>query len=182
MKSDRVSIVLAFGIILAVLLSVNAVWATPEQSADRQTVPTKTPTESMPVSPPKEKDTPTPVPPTITATPTLVPRTPLASRTLTLTSTQTLTGTLASATVIATPTESPEATDTAVPPTQTVAPPPASSTPVATESSLPVPTVAATAATLKAPAGNNWLLWGIGLILIVGGAVLVFVRPGRKSA
>ena len=50
MKSDRVSIVLAFGIILAVLLSINAVWATPEQSADRQTVPTQTPKESTPVS------------------------------------------------------------------------------------------------------------------------------------
>ena len=71
MKSDRILIVLAFGIILAALLSVNAVWATPEQSADRQTIPTKTPTESMPVPPPKEeKDTPTPVPPTAAATPT----------------------------------------------------------------------------------------------------------------
>jgi cytoskeletal protein RodZ len=79
MKSDRVSIVLAFGIILA-LLSVNAVWATPEQSPDRQTVPTRTPKvptsvptkeKDTPVpAPPKEKDRPTPVPPTMTTTPT----------------------------------------------------------------------------------------------------------------
>jgi hypothetical protein len=67
MKSDRVSIVLAFGIIL-VLLSVNAVWATPEQSADRQTIPTRTPNGPTPVPPSKEKDT--PVPPTAAATPT----------------------------------------------------------------------------------------------------------------
>jgi uncharacterized membrane protein YecN with MAPEG domain len=27
--------------------------------------------------------------------------------------------------------------------------------------------------------GNNWLLWVIGLILIVGGAILAFARPKK---
>jgi len=173
----RVVIILTLGIIVVALASIDAVWATPEQSPDRQTVPTKTPKESTPVSPPKEKDTPTPVPPTITATPTRVSGTPLASVTPGPVLTQTL-----SATMTATVTESPQATDTAVPPTQTVAPLPATSTPVTAATSLPAPTIAVSAPASAAPAGSNWLLWGIGLVLIVGGAVLVFVRPGRGSA
>jgi len=79
-------------------------------------------------------------------------------------------------------TESPTATDTIVPPTQTVAPLPATGTPVAAATSLPAPTIAVSAPASAAPAGSNWLLWGIGLVLIVGGAVLVFVRPGKRSA
>jgi hypothetical protein len=63
-----------------------------------------------------------------------------------------------------------------------VAPLPATSMPVAAATSLPAPTVAVTAPASAAPAGSSWLLWGIGLVLIVGGAVLVFVRPGRRSA
>jgi hypothetical protein len=180
MKSDRVLIILAFGIILARLLSVNAVWATPEQSGNRQTVPTFTPKGSTPVPPPeKEKDTPTPVPPTATVTPTRLPATLRPTGILTASSSLTLTATPVPATATATATELPRATDTVVPPTQTVAPPSASNTPAVAAA---LPTVVATATVSTTTTGSNWLLWGIGLILIVGGAVLVFVRPGKKSA
>jgi hypothetical protein len=85
MKSHRVVVILAFVMILTALVSNKVVWATPEQSPDRQTVPSRTPTVPTPVPPPPKEDKNTPVPPTATVALTTLPQTlPPAGTVLTL--------------------------------------------------------------------------------------------------
>jgi uncharacterized membrane protein len=73
---------------------------------------------------------------------------------------------------------SPSTTATSNPPTQTTIAPAASNTPVPVPTSEPA-RAPATATTTSTRMGNNWLLWVIGLILIVGGAILAFARPKK---
>jgi hypothetical protein len=73
MRFRRIVIVLAVSTILMGLAYSASVWAAPDQSPARQTVPTRTPH----VPPKEEKDTPTPVPTFIMPTPT--PRVTLTS-------------------------------------------------------------------------------------------------------
>lgn len=75
MKPHRVVLILTLGLILAALASINIVWATPEQSPDRQSVPTRTPKPPTPVPQPPKEHKDTPVPPTATVEPTKIPQT-----------------------------------------------------------------------------------------------------------
>ena len=72
MASRRIVVVLAIGIVLMGLASTTFVWAAPGQSPVRQSVPTRTPTDS----PKEEKDTPTPV---LTPTPRTGVATPVGT-------------------------------------------------------------------------------------------------------
>lgn len=187
MKSHRILIVPFALILLLWLASVDAMWAAPGQSPSYQcggTVPCKTP---KPASPPPEKEpkdtlVPTSVSPTVQAgmTPLATATSTLLPGAVTLTS---MPGTVpASATIAALPATA-TASSTATSPAQTSTPMPATSSVPLLTSTPPIEKAASATpmmASAAAPASGNWLLWAVGLLLVVAGAVLVLGRSQKQ--
>ena len=189
MTSRPIMSVFAVGTVLLWLAYNSAAWAAPGQSPDSQTVPIRTsvpPTASPPPGK-EEKHTATPVMATVavgmtpvpsaTAVPTQPPKTSTATLKLP-TSTVAATASMVR-TDMASPTLS-VATGTVIPPTQTVAPPPLADAPVPVPTSLPTRAVEVNPAAAETTPTSNGLLWGIGPVLIVGGAVIAFVGWRRR--
>jgi hypothetical protein len=184
MKSSHIALVFAIGVILLALTYSPAAWAVPGQyqGGCGGTVPcrTKVPTSKGE----KDRNTPTPVPPTrpvgitpvvvrsATAIPILLTHAVTITPGLSKTLTPTVSIALPAMVAVTVTVSSPLPTATRVAPTQTARLSP-SDTPVPL-STLPP--------TREAAASNgNWLLWVAGLVLIAGGAALVFMRSSGRA-
>ena len=182
MKSRHIAIVLAVGVVLLALTYSPSAWAGSGQyqSGCGGTVPcrTKVPT---PVQVPTEVrvgNTPTPVPPTLPVGITPVVVVSATAVPILLTDAAMITPALSAEK--ATPTVS-----TALPSVAEAAtrPPLLASTQafalLASDTPVPLSTLPPTRET--AASNGNWLLWVAGLILIAGGAALVFVRSSGQT-
>jgi hypothetical protein len=188
MKSGYIALVLAFGVILLALTYSPAAWARSGQyqGGCGGTVPcrTKVPTPVQIPTKEKGKNTPTPVSstlpvgitPVVVGSPTAVPILLTDAATITPEPSKALVPTVSIAlpamVVVSATVSSPLPTATRVAPTQSARLSP-SDTPV------PLPTLTPTRQT--AESNGNWLLWVIGLVLIAGGAALVFMRSGGRA-